>query len=88
LLSRLNRCLCKHFDDDGVAALLAPAFTPKRDWCVDRRASRDYRRRSGLEIGEKHVADDDPADTCLYARRPIMVSAGSWARVSAGESGI
>ena len=79
LLSGPNRCLCKHFHNHGVAALPAPGFAPKRDRCADRRASRDYRRRSGLEIGEKHVADEGRADTCLYARRPIMVSAGSWA---------
>jgi hypothetical protein len=38
--------------------------------------------------GDKHVADDDRADTCLYARRPIMVSAGWLTRVFPAESWI
>jgi len=39
-----------------------------------------------LAGGEKHVADKGPADTSLYARRPIMVIDASLARVlSAGS---
>jgi hypothetical protein len=65
LLSGPNRCLCKHFHDDGVAAVPAPGLAPKRDWCADRRASRDYRRGSGLEIGEDQVALPTGQETCI-----------------------
>ena len=54
LLAGLNTAVPQAVHEDGVAAVLAPGFAPKRDWCADRRASRDYRRRSGLEIGESH----------------------------------
>jgi hypothetical protein len=65
LLSGPNRCLCKQFHDDGVAAVPAPGLAPKRDWCADRRASRDYRRRSGLEIGDEQGCRADRAETCV-----------------------
>jgi hypothetical protein len=73
--------LCKHFHDDGLAAVLAPGFAPKRDRRADRRASRDLRRRGGLEIGEWEVRGDARPETRFH-RRTGMTSVVPWLVVS------
>ena len=74
LLAGLNHSRCKRFYDNGAAAVVTPGFAPKRDWCADRRASRDYRRLSGLEIGEQEVRAHPRLKPCFRFRRGMRRS--------------
>ena len=83
LLSGPNRCLCKHFHEDGVGPVPPSGLAPKRDWCADRRASRDYRRRSGLEIGESHDrAVPNAANLLCGPRESLCAGCSGRARAS------
>ena len=69
----MSRCLPAGHDTavqqalhkEGVAAVLAPEFAPKRDRQADRRASPGYGRRGGLEIGETQVPASRRRETSI-----------------------
>ena len=80
LLAGLNPARCKHFYDDGAAAVVTPGFALKRDWCSDRRALRGYQRRGGLEIGENGGATRTlgPALLSSSDRHPPPLGRSPW----------
>jgi hypothetical protein len=47
---------------------------PKRNYQPIARLREQRSDAAHPEIGDKHVADDNRADTCLYVHRPIMCS--------------
>ena len=68
LLPVTSQAIRKHFRDRGAGAGVAPEFRPKQNsalvghngWMVDDAPC--------PEIGDKHVARESQADTCLRAR--------------------
>jgi hypothetical protein len=56
-----------------VGTDVAPEFTPKQNSELTGNGGRTVDDAIHLEIGDKHVADDDWADTCIRARACIRL---------------
>jgi hypothetical protein len=72
---------CRSERRSGTALWRVPWFHEYPLLGADRRDDDPADDGFGCAAGDEHVARESQADTCLYARRPIMVSAGWLARV-------
>jgi hypothetical protein len=77
LLSGPIAALCKHFHDDGVAAVLAPGFAPKRDWWPIGEPHVTCGAVVSSEIGEEQVPGHPLVETHIAARAGMRGSADS-----------